>query len=401
MKKNMLKLFEKDLEIYEKYYDTVKCITALIEYDNSLEQKSHKSKIIFDYFMERIIKNLGDAHIEIYYKGKISSLYNKLYDMRDELYKKYEGYITDEMLSKITFYNQSNSSYNLVSYTSKYCETCEWEREMLFSRMPVEERANIFIESVNNASGYQINRAKNLLSKKNYPRLIVDEIKTSSIVDLISYMWTNDDFKKEALKELKIDTIQGLQEDGILDFTYCGIISDILSKNGGEYNYKIYDLIATIFNSDSYATVETEVARSMDIIDMIHKSLGYDMSTKIYRIMKLNFDIDQYIIEALTEQIVKEWDRIDNPNQVRMLVFQSILKKAKTKKEYQKLLVLSKEFLRKTDVDKKRRAIYKEKELQKGIRKELTNLFYNLNDKLQEQVPGKRLLKEVNFKKLS
>ena len=70
---------------------------------------------------------------------------------------------------------------------------------------------------------------------------------------------------------------------------------------------------------------------------------------------------------------------------------------SKNKKEYRGNIAFEKAFMEKYHQFIEERNSYK-KELEEG-RKIFTTQLHNLNENLQETTPGKRLLKEIDFKK--
>ena len=58
MEKNIMEEFERDMALYRKYEETIRCIGALMSYSASVINKTDYTRDIFDYFMEKVITNL-------------------------------------------------------------------------------------------------------------------------------------------------------------------------------------------------------------------------------------------------------------------------------------------------------------------------------------------------------
>ena len=101
-------------------------------------------------------------------------------------------------------------------------------------------------------------------------------------------------------------------------------------------------------------------------------------------------------------------DEISNKYNIKYYrndIADTLIRKARNKKEYKEYNKYVSEFLDKTDYQKilyERyiEELYKEQELNKLKlkRKVLSTLLYNLNEKLQEEVPGKTKIKNIKFK---
>ena len=415
MVKNIMEEFKKDMALYRKYEETVRCIGALSSY---LETTERSRVYILDYFMEKIIKNLEDERISINidYKGDYQKLNSKLNNYCITLYDKYKRFIHPELITELCLNKENdwtinnNVGYNLVSVTNECYTTNDWDKEMLYSNMPLEMRKEIFLDTVGRAGKFAYKRAMNLLNpEKNgdgYPKKLPGQkSKENNLKLLLVSMDMDDVFKSKAINRLDANTIFALQEEGIVDFTYPDAIYDIIYFYDG-FNGVSYKLIKPIFSKVYNGLTSEEKTRL--IIHMINMNDPTDLGSTIFKLMSLDFKFNQEIIDAMANLVVKAfenyapgWDSYIHPIEIRELVAYKLLRKATNKKEYKKYLEYSRDFLEKTDVDKKLLEKEEQENQLQTKRQELTSILYNLNDKLQETTPGKRLLKEIDFKKLS
>ena len=414
MEKNIMEEFEKDMALYRKYEETIRCIGALMSYSASVINKTDYTRDIFDYFMEKVITNLEDERISINidYKGDYRRLIGRLNNYSITLYDKYKKNVDTELLSELSRNVRFSSitDYDLVRATNECCTTNDWDKEMLYSNMPLKMRKEIFLDTVGRAGKYAPKRAMNLLNPEGsgdgYPKkLSGEENKRNNLKLLLASMDMDGVFKSEVMNQLGSDTVFALQREKIIDFTYHFAIYDAIYICDG-FNINSYGLIEPIF-SKVYNNLTSEEKTRL-IIHMINMIDPTDLGSTIFKLMRLDFKFNQEIIDAMANLTVKafenyapDWYTYIQPIEIRELVAYKLLRKATNKKEYKKYLEYYRDFLEKTDVDKKLiEQEEKENQLQTK-RQEFTSLIYNLNDKLQETTPGKRLLKEIDFKKLS
>ena len=413
MEKNIMEEFEKDMALYRKYEETIRCIGALMSYSASVINKTDYTRDIFDYFMEKVITNLEDERISINidYKGDYRRLISRLNNYSITLYDKYKRFIRPELLSELSRNVRFSSitDYDLVRATNECCTTNDWDKEMLYSNMPLKMRKEIFLDTVGRAGKYAPKRAMNLLNPEGsgdgYPKKLPgEENKRNNLKLLLASMDMDGVFKSEVMNQLGSDTVFALQREKIIDFTYHFAIYDAIYICDG-FNINSYGLIEPIF-SKVYNNLTSEEKTRL-IIHMINMIDGAEICFGLGRLMCLDFKFNQEIIDAIANFVVKASLEFrpngcdDHPSEVRKPFVYKLLRKATNKKEYKKYLEYSHDFLEKTDLDKKLLEQEEQENQLQTKRQELTSILYNLNDKLQETTPGKRLLKEIDFKKLS
>ena len=125
--------------------------------------------------------------------------------------------------------------------------------------------------------------------------------------------------------------------------------------------------------------------------------------------MKLDFKLTEDLVTNFTDKAAKYIDHIAWDGGIegyRNDVSDLLIRKASNKKEYKEYKKYVNDFLDKTDYSKimeeRQKEIEKkqqEQQLLNAKRSELSTLLYNLNDKLQEEVPGKTRIKNIKLKK--
>ena len=395
----VLKEFERDIALYNKYLDTTRAIIALRDYKKYCETYDIRESddTVIDYFARKIIDNLEDPKMKISYKGKISTLSRKIDSLYEKIKDKYKEVIYEEVLSSRldrinTFYTECNSNYN---FALDIVGESMWARWIFNSNMSISKRQNMFIDMMKKDSDviYSL-RLFNLCagSKKDYE---------SNLRELRSSM-EKPEFLRKVLKEAGIDYVKIIIDTGIVR-AYSTIFEDILKDE--KANLYI-SLLRKIYDSSVYQESASPSQKATDLRNIISiLPIGAEFEKKANEVIKFDFDTNPYVFDAFAKKIVSSWDRLYNPDIVRKEIADKLLNKAKNEEDKERLLKHYNKFLEETDIKGQRAKLKQERRRQKLIlkasRQEFTSLLRNLNDKLQEEVPGEKILKDIDFKKLS
>ncbi len=378
----------------------------------------------------RVLNNLQDPEITVEYKGdSLLEEYNKLHKEINTMANQYskvipeveryfehvrsmdaDGYLydygscfLDEDGNTIHWYRET---YNLLESLIKAGQI-KWIRELLSSNINSERRLAMLDDIIKN-NEVSLN---SLVEDSNWPDSIYPEVqvledrvwvledeesikeeKINIINDLIK-MWAKemvpmDENKYQMVRDMKFENLKFLQENGIIDFVHditysssygtVAVPAQIYCKNRhGIYNF------ASFYDTESYQKLPQEIKQNTDrcLIDCI---IGDNLSEIDRLIQRKNFPITdenvQEIIKALSsnQDAVYQW----NINKI----CEEIEKKSKTPKEYRKA---------KQYTGQIRDALDPEKLEQQ--RQELVRRLMNMNESLQEQVPGKMKIKDIKF----
>lgn len=236
-----------------------------------------------------------------------------------------------------------------------------------------------------------------------------DFIKCTEMVDktindqIFGYINKTEDLKNEIFKILiakRPSLISLLAKKGNINFSYSTVdgklgLPILWEKEGIKYFEEIKILYNGLSNEDKQKNIEWMLPKCHQL-------------TTFNEVFELDFRVTKNMVDNITESVVRHIDltaRDYNPDEYCNTIASLLIRKAHNKKEYKEYRKYANEFLAKTDYSK----IMAEREQQKAQqrqeklrliekREELSTLLYNLNEKLQAEVPGKTKIKNIDFK---
>lgn len=430
--------FEKEIEIYKKnskaLCDMLALYSYFIEDDKPLEPASY---IVF----EEVVKDLEDKDFNVPFKADSieklliqdsNNCYEVLRELREsEYYDDLEGQLYEDYRINLTRqYYRNHYTYDNkeelfkqpFDFFGKMCEyyygNLTFVSEILCSNIEMPRKINILYDILKDylVKSYGITSFKSILNPKgagmelsrtNYE---VKEQKINELCEAFRNEIENNGKKKEELldsilrisRDRAVDWICYLQEKKLVDFMsekrktntmHFDMIEAslcvILGINKLENIMKIYQL-------EDYNKLPENIRVNDDRV--ILDSLPVN---EIYSFIALpNYKTGLGDIEIIGKRVLSYQKYFDSENKELVEQIKSaIIHKAKDKEEYKTYCKLAKTFEKFADFK-----AYKEQQEQKRI--ELFNARYevilrlsNMNESLQEQVPGKRIIKELVFQK--
>ena len=414
MEKNIMEEFEKDSEVFRKNVEAIRAIISLNEYDKCCRNYSIDSyDYILFYLADRVLLSLEDPCVKIDYKGRIDSLEKKQDAMLKEIATKYKDKISDKKILALVFerahipyyskkkVNEYNVAYSLI-------EAFGAEVRFLASKLPLRKRKEFFIDVIK-ASIKTGNLEWDTIEKLLDTYQVDSQGEKKRLRDLSNSMKKDRKFLYKLIENFDAQTIINVVSD-YFELIYEGVISDILKNNGGYKNS--YTLIETIYNSYRYQREIRDSQKAQDIRDIIESIPGSYLKESVDKIIELDFDVNPYVFDAYEKQVIKEWDKIYSPDQVRKEIALKLLSKAKDEKDEERLKEFYDHFLEYTDIKKQTEEKRKERRHQrlllKAAREELVKSKELPQEEIveskelpQEEVLDKNITKELNFKKLS
>ena len=280
--------------------------------------------------------------------------------------------------------------FNLLSMFTT--DSYGWWQTVLGSNLSLDKLSIMYID---------------ILMWETYPG---DFIKCTEMVDktindqIFGYINKTENLKNEIFKILiakRPSLISLLAKKGNINFSYSTVdgklgLPILWEKEGIKYFEEIKILYNGLSNEDKQKNIEWMLPKCHQL-------------TTFNEVFELDFRVTKNMVDNITESVVRHidltaWDY--NPDEYCNTIASLLIRKAHNKKEYKEYKKYVEEFLDKTDYKKilEERKQEKEKERQKELqlldkREELSTLLYNLNEKLQEEVPGKTKIKNINFKK--
>ena len=132
------------------------------------------------------------------------------------------------------------------------------------------------------------------------------------------------------------------------------------------------------------------IVRTLENMDDVSKAISLE-----------EFELTEEVVKEIAKRVLNQALLMEDKTKKEEIYneFKEIvIRKAHNKNEYKKYLSCYKENANYKQTEETRQ---KEKENLIESRQALTALLSDLNEKLQEEVPGKKLIKEINFKKES
>ena len=424
----MIKEFEEWKNIYFKLGDSLKALASLIKLSSDQSFEVNNNHELIDFLMEKIMQGGDDPHLYIPYKGdsidpvvlrEYEDLYNKIrkdYEiLGDSKLEELEPDIPLESFDIATI----AKGYNLVDILISFGKE-NWIKELLLTGMPSHQFFALLRDITDDKRklyGASILREldKDLIRNKTKKELRYKIDERRHCLNGSSYA--------SNIADYDMDIMYYMQKVGLCDY------AAFLRKNFG-----IKDIFSNIFKADD---IRSRTAMAIEYInkedgrnaryyksELFLEIVPYLDIMDIYTVIKgTNLPIDYlYDFCAIGEGIIEKWDKVyDNPTTRpnlyklidsdikecnKMLI--KMIKDSKSKEDYKVRKRFSKEILSVVNKEnaiarykqKDKDALLKEQELSTK-RKEISTLLYNLNEKLQAEVPGKRKIKEIDFKNLS
>lgn len=410
---------DEEIELYKKINQTIYLIVSI---NRALKRRDY---ITINLLNDQLISNyeeltalpLQSSYKELLeYKSRVESyLLDKCPDDHE---KRSDIIYADNLEYLITSEEKDEERFDLLTMCD---DDYSWWIKLLNSNLGIERLSNMYID---------------ILTMTYDPNRFIDYVQASdskNISDkIIKYINENPSIKNDVFKKLantRPRIIGILQDRKLVDFTSCYI--DRMDAVSYMFNTSNFDVFKSLFNGLSEKEKE-------DFIIWV-LPLCYNNQQLLINTLKLDFEVTEEIINYLSEDIVdrisdslneldeKEeaynegrtaWsdntfneyrDRVLNSlNSLSNIISDTLIRKASNKKQYKLYKKYADEFLANADSKKMfaEREIEKEKERQElellnNKRSEFTTVIYNLNDKLQDEVPGKTRIKTINFKKLS
>lgn len=421
-KSNDLDNLEEDLRIFRKNETAVYDMISLYEF---LSSNKDSYNLIGITLVERVIKNLEDHDVIIPYKAEsILELLILLYNQYQQIIRKYQSkkgkekdYLKDfgnsyrykekiirDDLKRIP-YNGVNTEFNIIQ--KLLFTTPQLIYKFLVSELPLDIRLEMLIEILSikqDKSKYLFldHDKETYLSteemKKFYKKIqeLLEKMsnikyRTSQIEELYQNFLNSDEEEMVSLQNFGLNLnkyywIYSSPQDDKLNGTKLSAVSYICARKGTPPSFK------RLYEDKSYLTVPKKIRENNDffILNTIH--LLYIPSV----INLSHFVVTEEKIGFLTNRIVKELKSIDmtkeqtkkNYRKIIQEIAKALINKVKNNPEYKQISACVKTLMESVDIDQEI----------KIKRRELSTLLYNLNEYAQENIPGKRLVKEIkNF----
>lgn len=435
------KQLEKKIEIYKKnnkaFCDMLALYSCFINFDTS------EKYIVYTLF-EEVVKDLEDKDVNVPFKAysikKILSqdttgFINVLSELRaseycdeleGQLHEDYRAYSIDEYYYRNNIcINEPYDFFKKMSYYSGGLVS-----EILYSNIEVPKKVNILYDIIKIfIKNRDLDSLKCILNPKGIGKLArtPDEVKEQKINELCTAFKKEMDANESRIMELLSDILTAnrddysyatnwlcyLQEQKLVDFM------DIRFKRQTSIDNELLETsICTCFVED-LANLE-KIYQLKDYRKLPEKTRASD-DKHILSTISAN-DIPSFIslsnyktsiddIELIGKKLLREqlFGLIKDLNLIEQIK-SAIIHKAKDKEEYKTYCKLAETFGQLADYKAYKKQIEAEEQervrLKEQRERELLNAryevllrLYNLNESLQEQVPGKRVIKELVFKK--
>lgn len=434
------KQLEKKIEIYKKnnkaFCDMLTLYSCFINFNTS------EKHIVYTLF-EEVVKDLEDKDVDIPFKAdsikKLLSqdtpyFYNVLSELKEsEYYDELEGQLHDDyrLYSIEEYYfhkidiNNPYDFFEKMSYYSKGLVS-----EILYSNIEVPKKVNILYDIIKIfIKNRDLHSLKCILNPKGIGNLARTpyEVKEQKINELCTAFKKEMDANESRIKELRSDILNVnsddysyatnwlcyLQEQKLVDFMNCRATVLVCGK---VLNSSICILlnIRHLANFKEFYQLEDyhnlpEKIRANDNKFILRNISVEDIASFI---ALSNYQTSIADIELISKRLLRK--QIEENEEVKTDLIEqiksAIIHKSKNKEEYKTYCKLAETFEQLADYkaykkqkEKEREEARKAKEQRErellNARYEVILRLYNLNESLQEQVPGKRVIKELVFKK--
>lgn len=381
---------DEEIALYKKLNQTIYMIVSI----NRAQKRG--DSITVELLNNQVLANFEELSAVPYYSSIKNILeYKKrcedylLEKCNDDHEKRSEVIYADNLEYLINQAEIDKEKFNLLSMFTT--DSYGWWQTVLGSNLSLDKRSIMYID---------------ILMRDNHPESFINctEMVNKNINDeIFGYINKTEELKNNIL-EILINNrpllIPLLTKKAHINFSYATVngkssLQAMWHKSDGTYEaFKtLYDGLS---QEDKQESISWIIARS------------YRDMYKFIKILKLDFKLTKNIIDDITKLVVSDIDVIViyDIEKYRNAVSHTLIKKASNKKEYKEYKKYVDEFLAKTNYSKimaEREQEKEKKRLQELLldekREELSTLLYNLNEKLQEEVPGKTKIKNINFKR--
>ncbi len=417
--KQKIENVKNDIRIWKKNEQAF-CDLAGLVYE--LKRNDYEEDISTATLFYRVLNNLEDPEIWIDYKGDsliklFNNVINKIYNLEAEysqifpeslstLFKEIRSKNIDEYLFKSRLVDRDNNRikwfdepYNIVTLL-KY--KISWIRELLISRIPKATRIQM-LDDIIKSNEISLD---DLVDDSNYPDSVYPVLYTKIDDDTEAKKRTIEEVKQlfsdwaketihsiddiyNMMSKMQINKLAFLQRNDIINFAKVATYSSAYGTVGAPaqiFRRDPQNLSALIdfYEYESFQELDEKIRQNTDkllINDLVNCSfydlLGF-MKSKSFQIS------DEIIDELISASSSKNRNLIDlEINQI----CETIERKAQTPKEYRKFkqyTSLIRNCLNPVKIEQQR--------------KELVLRLKNMDESLQEQVPGKMALKNIKFR---
>ena len=429
--KKTIKKFEKERDTYLKFDKSLKALISLITLSSDNNLEVYDKDILIDLLMENIMEGLEDPDIPMSYEGNVYyDLLEKYANMNDRIYKEYKYWndFDDEKLKELEpdipldlpNIEAIKKRYNLVDILIELGKE-NWIKELLLSDISAHERLSI----LRNITDHKRKSYGILILSGLSNRLVRNKTKknvSSKITELRDYL--DGSGCEGIIAGYDMDIMYYMQKAGLCDYVKR------LRKYGIEQiyseKYKSNNPLARLCMAIEYINRENDPWNGNYYKRLkVERIIPYIDVRSIYTVIKETDLINHMDVCSgwdIGTSIMTKWDKIYSDESTRPDLYKHIysdiekcnemlsnmIKHSKGVQDYndkrrfakELLSVINKENIIARYKQKDKEALMQKQELSTK-RKELLTLLSNLNDSLQEQVPGKRIIKEIDFKKES
>jgi len=408
-------------KILEKFRDTITSLINLVRLKDERKTDLSENKMLIDQLVNKILDGIEDKNIPMEYKGDISRILDKYYNMYHDLCDKNkerkekleefnpEKAFNLEELPKLFWLSVQDCNYNLVNIL-KDINRHDWIKEIILSDMDIEKRIDAFKDGKYYCKSTIINElgdSSDLIrgkTKYNYE---------SKMKELGSWLKSNSLKTKDIIKNLYANdlyTAYYLQKTGLFDLNKYYRVKDIYDENIFEVSASHYRLKTALemMNSEFYRD-NLSWCMDEDVLFLLEESRYDDYATIIN---ESGIEVDCYLANTISNIIKRGWNHVYSIPTSRPYLFdyiandyndfksicKAVLNGAKNRDDYNGRERFSKQLLESIDKDKAYK-YYNSKTLEEK-REELLNVLNNINNSVQEE-PGNKKIKEIDFKNLS
>ena len=411
---NRRNTYKKQVEKYKKNSEALANEILLYE---ALKKSESSEDVIVWTLADTFIKNLEDKIVKIPLDGKsITSIIDDNY--QTEEYKKIIrvcnllGY--DDISNKLKedyrlvqlrkkYYNHDYNNFDLIK--ELFDKSPSWILELLISDISFDYKMKIIIKILSCISK---NENEKIFKILNCDEELVSEIKRTDYkvakdrMEKLKIDFKNQSpnlqpmFEKLYFKENGEELLIFLHNNGFIDLSKVSFIYGKgkkleISPISLFVIHNNLDKLEEYRNSDEY-NYDEEIINNDDLF--LIEQINYRNIPKL--ICLSSFILTKEKIETIAKKVI--FNRINNKNQEEydnyiLDIKNSIIHKAKNKEEYKELLKYVQLFEKLISCDKE---IIWEHDTALNI---FLGQMYELNEYAQENVPSRRLVKEVNYKK--
>jgi len=415
-------ILEDNIKEFKKNEEAVYDMLALYQF---LLDEGNMKSFIGVTLLEKVIKDLEDPEVTVSYKARtVNEFYHKadgypiLRELRNykniegckELYDSfYESYKRDYTFNQI--HNMPwNKPFNLIIEIAKNDNAYgDWTYEFLISDIPLETRLEMFMDVLNSEQFYKIRDFLTKKEKSNLNRTNKEKIEEKR-KELVAAIKNNKEVSKtignyliSQIKNRNFGLIKSLQ-DTVFDFNsyifkdfyQIGYESSAIVPIVWFSREKKVDDFKILYESDSYKNIPENIRNNDDYVAIEYLSMD-----EIIEFIKLrNFRITPENLVLIINKFRNYYKQDINSTYkyMKTQIIDAIIRKAKNKEEYKQMLEYVKYFVANTDFEKEELDELQKQQLLQNARTNLSTVLYNLNEQLQETEPGRKLLKNINFK---